>query len=233
MVSLYAVILIVSSAIVALSATRISGRLHSLFGFTSSALAGSIALWCTVAFLTAIAASPAMLTAAAVLWLCTRTPVAARIPTFAQWAIPMLLAAWVAGTHPLPELPVPPALALAGVALLLFICIALGRPHAGAPAAPIIVLSLLPVIGATAMGGPTYLALDSGIVAAALLGTALAASPMTLGRTLPAWGMVIGWLLLQPALHGIWVASIAGLALYVPGMLYAASRPRPMEGYVA
>lgn len=218
MVAVYILILCLSTLFAAYASLRISQRLGWLISReTVLVSAGMMAIVAAIAFMVVVAV-PAMVLVGALLMLGLASLQSRdMLPPFAYWGgvgIAVLLG--VATLH-LPTIVHVPAIALIAAAALGWYGISATSHHApdALPLGTLAILAaIIPLIAAPLLGAPTSIAVDSALILSALLGALLANLPNpVLGVARAPFAYLLGWLMLQAALHGAWpAASISALA---------------------
>jgi hypothetical protein len=227
MITVYIFILTFSAWLGAYGLLKVGQRITLLISRTLRLPAGLFALACVTLFLVVVGAPASLLVGVILLALFHFMNTLYYLPKLAQWGIPFLAALLAVGGGGVPVVAGLPQPLVQAAMLALLMAIVWGSartPTELAPASAGWLACLFPVLLAPLFGAPSFLALDSALIAAALLGALMAApadARMSIARA--PFALLIGWLMLQPAAHGVAWASALGLLIY--GVFLLAQRP--------
>ena len=237
MVLTYILILFVSSWFTAYALLRLAERMTVLLKQPQPIPAGVFALVAILAFLI-VAAAPAPLIVGSLLLAGVGLLAERRnLPPIALWGTPLIAALLAfAATHG-PEAGSLPPLATRSAGFLIPLALVLSArwmPNTVKPGSYVLIASVLPLIAAPFLGAPPYIALDSGLIIAALLGMLMAApAHANLGLARPAYALILGWLMVQALAHGVWIPAVISLLVYVTAIAYVLSHEPKERNYAS
>ena len=232
MVTAYIIILLLSTALTAWAALRVMHRLGALFNTSDLVPAGLLAVVAILAFLTVVGA-PAKLLVGAVLLVGLGLISNQRfLPKIARWGVPFIAVMLGLSTLTLPAIDkVPHAMVLAGAGVA-WLAMVLGS-NAGMDDAKTgsiaHIVTLLPLIASPFIfQTPSHVGLDAALIAAGLVGLLAAFRPGdVLGMARAPLALLLGWLMLEAASHGAWIAAIVSLLAWGGAIAYATQQNQP------
>lgn len=225
MISSYILILCFSAWLSAYLLLRVNARFCAVVGPRAAVPPGVIALVSALAFLIVVAAPASMIVGALILTIAQIVALRHEIAAPARWAIYLLASAFAAASISFPTLAgiQPLALqALAGVVLLGISIAATRLPESLSASSLCLLVPTLPLLVAPLLGAPSYVAIDVALIASALLGAAYATKIRgSIGLARQPFALILGWLVLETAARGAWIAAALSLLLYAGAFAYA------------
>ncbi|MFZ4540670.1 MAG: hypothetical protein ACOYNL_02520 [Rickettsiales bacterium] len=229
MVVTYTFIICLSSWLVALLLLRVGGKVASVLGNRDMVSAGVVLSAVSIAFLVVVAPPASVMVAAIALIVAqylTRQNVMAQ---WTVWGVPLLAAALAVSSLTLPAIGPVPSFGMRFAALGVVFGLVMAAQHlpSSAQKFPCILLACLaPLLLAPLLGAPSYLALDIGIIASALLGVAMVAFADSSYATARAPMLLItGWLIVEAFAHGAWIAAAISITTVLAAIAYGVSKP--------
>ncbi len=233
MLTAYIFILTFSAWLAAYGLLRVAQRLMRMTSAPLRLSEGGFALVCAILFLVVVGAPAAMLVGVILLALHHLVNTRYYLPRLAVRGIPFLAVVMAVGSGTVPAvIGVPQPLIQALMVAILFAIIWLSpRTPSDLAGASIGWLGgLFPTLLAPLWGAPSFLAIDSALIAAALLGALMAAPHhASSGVARAPFALLIGWLMLAPAAHGFLIFSILSMLIYGAALAYA--RPSFAHGH--
>lgn len=220
MLTTYVIILAITGWLGGFMLSLFATRLFTMMGREGPAPAILIALIITLCLLV-VAAAPAALVIACVLLIIASFLNARDLPPIAGWGLPLVIALVAMSGISAATPPPVPVILISAVALLLFY-VALSvaaRLPADTTASHVILWPLVPLIAAPFLGGPSYITLDIVLIATPLMGALMIAPHATFQRTLPAYMLIVSWLIVETAAHGGWIVAAVALGALVAATL--------------
>ena len=232
MVLAYIIILLLSTVLTAWASLRVAHRLGALFNKPDFVPAGLFAVVSSIAFLTVVGAPAKLLVGAVLLVGVGLAYHQSFLPNIARWGVPFIAVMLGLSTITLPVVGHIPPVALLAAAMLVWFGLTLGAEYTpdDAKAGSIaLIIALIPLMASPfVFHAPSHIALDAGLISAGLLGLLAAyRSNDLLGVARAPLTLLLGWLLLEAASHGAWVASIVSLLAWCGAIAYATQQNQP------
>ncbi len=229
MVTTYTLILCLSTWFFALALSVVGKRLGRLLKRPEHQFAGLALTVPVLVFLMVVNANPAMLVSAILLLAAHLSRSHYTLPPVARFGLPVIVALLSLSTLVLPEIAHLPTvlLQLAALALLVTMLIAADFiPEKVQQGGTGLLLCFLPLAFAPLFGAPNFLALDVALIASALLAAFMLADSMSsLELARQPLTLILGWLIIDAAARGAWIASLASLLVYAGLLAYGMARP--------
>ena len=233
MITSYILILCLSVWLAVMALAYVGGRLHRVLKGATAFPDGISLLGPVLVFLVVVAASPSMLVGCALLAGAHLTRSGAHLPRIARFGTPIIASLLALSTLPIVAIGPVPATAVYAIAALVMVAMLIMAdrlPASVTLGGTGLLLSLLPLIAAPLMGAPSYIALDIALVASGLLAAQMSAvegAQLRLARQ--PLVLILGWLMVEAALHGAWVPTMVSLLVYGAFVAYALSTPHDTD----
>lgn len=224
----YILVLCLSTGLAAWFVATAAGRTAAMLKQEQRLSHGTTTALSAIAFLVVVSAPSPVMVCALFLLLAGFLHAKHYYVKFFRFAAPVLaVALGLTGLAftPLPDLSVPAIIGLAGLGWLVVTLSGEWLPENFTPTAFTVIAGLLPLLASHWLNGPGWIALDVAIIIAALAGAVIAAGHHALsGIARIALAYLVGWLVLEAALHQAWIPALASLTIWFCALGYAYSQ---------
>ena len=227
MITSYILVLGISALLTVMGLTYVAARLGQLMGNPNLIPAGLALLLPILGFLAVVAAPAPMLIGGMLLIGAYLVRPAGYLPPIARWGVPLVAALLTLSTITLPTIAhVPPVVfLLAAMTFIFAITFAADfTPEPFAPASTGMLICLLPLIAASLLGAPSFIAVDIVIIASAILGASILMKENSIAIARQPIALITGWLIVTAAAHGAWLPASISLLVYGGTIAYAMTR---------